>query len=162
MTWRRDRDIRLDGSAILALPSATNCQTRDCDSCRTRVRSQLFWRKENIPQTERLMGYFLLAERQGFEPWVSLTPHTRSRRANSTTLAPLRGVSIIADSFALYENVRTNWQRRASIAPAQRASAPPLAHRLASGARSRFHCATPTTPRTSPITPILPDKPALL
>ena len=31
-----------------------------------------------------------MAERQGFEPWVTSPPHTRSRRANSTTLAPLR------------------------------------------------------------------------
>ena len=31
----------------------------------------------------------LLAERQGFEPWVNLTSHTRSRRASSTTPAPL-------------------------------------------------------------------------
>ncbi len=32
---------------------------------------------------------FFLAERQGFEPWVPLLTHTRSRRANSTTLASL-------------------------------------------------------------------------
>ncbi len=30
-----------------------------------------------------------MAERQGFEPWMTLLPYTRSRRANSTTLAPL-------------------------------------------------------------------------
>lgn len=39
-----------------------------------------------------------MAERQGFEPWVTLLPHTRSRRANSTTLAPLRTLSILADT----------------------------------------------------------------
>lgn len=38
----------------------------------------------------------MLAERQGFEPWVTLLPHTRSRRANSTTLASLRSHFIIS------------------------------------------------------------------
>ena len=32
---------------------------------------------------------FELAERQGFEPWVRLPAHTRSRRAPSTTRSPL-------------------------------------------------------------------------
>src|SRR4051812_14530045 len=30
-----------------------------------------------------------MAERQGFEPWMALRPYTRSRRASSTTPAPL-------------------------------------------------------------------------
>ncbi len=41
-----------------------------------------------------------MAERQGFEPWVTLRLHTRSRRANSTTLAPLRNLyNILSDSI---------------------------------------------------------------
>lgn len=43
-----------------------------------------------FPDLASSQAVWYLAERQGFEPWVTLPPHTRSRRANSTTLAPLR------------------------------------------------------------------------
>ncbi len=35
----------------------------------------------------------VLAERQGFEPWDPSRSHPLSRRAHSTALAPLHGVS---------------------------------------------------------------------
>ena len=34
-----------------------------------------------------------MAERQGFEPWDPFQSHPLSKRAHSTTLAPLHGVS---------------------------------------------------------------------
>lgn len=54
--------------------------------------------------THQEASHFILAERQGFEPWVTLLPHTRSRRANSTTLAPLRSLDYYT-AFLIIKNM---------------------------------------------------------
>ena len=42
-----------------------------------------------FPDLASSQAVWYLAERQGFEPWVRLLAHTRSRRAPSTTRSPL-------------------------------------------------------------------------
>ena len=68
-----------------------------------------FLAKRKRPTNLQSVSLFLLAERTGFEPAITLLPYTLSKRAPSTTRPPLRTAFILAEP----RRVRPNPRRKA-------------------------------------------------